>query len=88
MKFFLLMVIRVYWLVTPVHARRSCLFKESCSRYVYRVTAQEGFLKGIRALYTRWKHCRSGYALYEDDAGTSWVLFKDGTVVERNSTVI
>jgi hypothetical protein len=34
-NFSLLLLIKIYWLLWPKAQRRSCLFRISCSRYVY-----------------------------------------------------
>ncbi len=60
MRYLLLFAIRLYWLV-PQKNRRRCLFKETCSKYVYRITRQQGLTEGIKALKDRHKKCRPGY---------------------------
>lgn len=68
MKFFgypLLLVIRMYWLLIPANKRRRCIFKESCSKYVYRITVTEGIISGLKALRFRNRHCQGGYAVYK-----------------------
>ena len=61
MRALLILVIRLYWMVVPVHRRRSCLFKESCSMHVYHRAAASGFIAGLRALWFRYRNCRAGY---------------------------
>ncbi len=65
MKYLLLLVIRIYWAVIPASKRKKCIFRESCSNYVYRITKEEGFRAGMKALSFRRKHCRPGYAIYK-----------------------
>lgn len=60
MRYLLLIAIRLYWLI-PKKNRRCCLFKETCSKYVYRITRQQGLSAGIGALSDRRKKCRPGY---------------------------
>lgn len=36
------------------------MFNESCSRYVYRVTSQDGFIAGIGALRLGMRSCCAG----------------------------
>jgi putative component of membrane protein insertase Oxa1/YidC/SpoIIIJ protein YidD len=86
MRYFLLLCIRIYWLV-PSQARRKCLFKESCSRYVYRITKAHGFWEGVRALKKRSGQCTHGYAHYSIE-GQEWVILKDQSVVERSQTLL
>lgn len=54
---------------------------------MYNVTMEEGFIKGILALRTRYKQCRPGYAIYKTD-GEEWIVLCDNTVVERNDTIV
>lgn len=77
--------IDLYWLIPP-SKRRACLFKESCSCHVYRITKKEGVMKGIYSLWKRIKQCRPQYSFYEDPTGMIWVILKDGTVVSKKET--
>lgn len=65
MKHLLLLIIRIYWIVVPESKRKQCIFRESCSRYVWRITKTEGFRAGIRAFKFRNRHCCPGYAIYK-----------------------
>lgn len=51
----------MYWKLIPKHKRNRCIFSESCSNYVFRITSTQGFIKGLKALHTRFKNCRPGY---------------------------
>lgn len=77
MKFILLAIIRTYWRWVPEHRRRRCLFSESCSRHVYRVTSYHGLGRGLGALAARWRECRPG-------ASPTWA--EDGTLTLRLAT--
>ncbi len=72
MKQFLLFSIRCYWKLIPAKYRRQCIYRHSCSRYVFSVTEQNGFLAGIKALWFRYKNCRSGYVVLPID--NTWIL--------------
>lgn len=61
MKYFLLASIKIYWLLIPISKRRKCLFKISCSNYVYSKTKHEGLISGIKALMFRVKNCNPNY---------------------------
>ena len=63
MKVLLLILIKTYWLLIPKSKRRKCLFKESCSNYVYEKTKREGLISGVKALKFRIKNCNSNYNL-------------------------
>lgn len=86
MKWVLILVIRLYWLV-PVRWRRSCLFKESCSHFVYRVACNEGGWAGIRALRSRIRQCRPGYAHFHTPDGQGWVILADKSVVSADECI-
>ncbi len=63
MRYLLLLAIRAYWLI-PTRLHDKCIFRESCSHYVYRVARQRGFLAGLSALRKRNALCRPGYVVY------------------------
>lgn len=67
MKNLLRFVIRLYWFCIPENRRRSCLFRESCSIYVYRITGENGFFEGIQAMRERFKVCRAEYKLSSEN---------------------
>jgi putative component of membrane protein insertase Oxa1/YidC/SpoIIIJ protein YidD len=84
MKYFLLLIIKIYWKLVPPSRRRSCLFAESCSRYVDRITQEKGFLSGIRAFKERYKKCKPGYKIgYNSLDGTTELLLVDGTILNE-----
>lgn len=61
----------------PKKNRRVCIFKESCSKYVFRITNRWGFKKGILALKKRRRICRNGYYFINDQK----VRLIDNTIV-------
>lgn len=79
----LIFIIRLYWAFIPEKNRRKCLFKESCSHYVFRHTVEQGFLSGMKALNTRVKKCRKGYQL-QHNGETFELKLADGTVIGEN----
>lgn len=82
MRLLLLLGIRLYWRLWPERLRRSCLFRESCSRYVYRVTARAGASAGFAALWERARTCRGGYNI-ETLAGHLVVRLVDGSILSE-----
>jgi len=80
MKWFLIAIIKFYWIVIPDNKKRTCLFKETCSRYVYRHTVEHGFFKGMKALVERVKKCRRGYQLYTGENGFE-IKLADGSII-------
>jgi uncharacterized protein len=85
MKVLLQILIRLYWLV-PKQWRRRCVFKESCSAYIFRIASQEGFLKALKAFKERRHQCRPNYSLFATEDGKEWVILSDQSVVERSCT--
>ncbi len=65
MKFILISLIKLYWLLIPKHKRRKCLFKKSCSSYVYDVTKTYGLISGLKALKFRINNCNPQYRIIE-----------------------
>lgn len=87
MKYILLFMIRLYWLL-PKSKRRKCLFKESCSRYVFTLTKAGGLEAGFKALKNRLKQCRPGYYIFKTSDNKEWVRLSDNTVMERSETIV
>jgi putative component of membrane protein insertase Oxa1/YidC/SpoIIIJ protein YidD len=83
MKMLLLAIIRLYWRFWPRSWRRKCLYQETCSRYVHRVTRTQGSAAGVRALADRFGKCRSGYAVFAED-GEWRVRLADGSCIDAS----
>jgi putative component of membrane protein insertase Oxa1/YidC/SpoIIIJ protein YidD len=66
MRYPLLFLIRMYWL-WPKTRRRQCLFRQSCSHFVYDTASKKGFVQGVRALYARFRRCTGSYELVKTD---------------------
>ncbi|MBN8784598.1 MAG: membrane protein insertion efficiency factor YidD [Terrimonas ferruginea] len=81
MKWLLLLSIRIYWLI-PARRRPRCLFKESCSRYVYRITLLHGYKCGINSLKLRRKQCCAGFSVLSEGK----VRLTDGSVIDIDLT--
>lgn len=54
----------MYWSISPKSKRRLCVFRKSCSAYVFEKTLQTGFLAGIKAFVFRFGNCRNGCAVF------------------------
>ncbi len=80
MSWTLLLAIRCYWAVWPARWRRGCLYRESCSRCVYRVASEAGLAAGLRALRGRYRTCRPGYGVLRRE-GEAWLVLADGSVL-------
>jgi len=83
MKVAFLILIKLYWEIMPESKRRSCLFKETCSHYVYRTTVEDGFFEGVGALRQRIKKCRKGFKLYSSLSGFE-IELADGSVIKED----
>ncbi|AFL79710.1 hypothetical protein Aeqsu_0184 [Aequorivita sublithincola DSM 14238] len=64
-KIILLLSIKYYWRFVPESKRRKCLFKTSCSHYVYQQTKEKGIQDGLRALIFRINNCNNQYQIIE-----------------------
>lgn len=67
----------------PADKRRKCLFKESCSQFVYNQTWEQGFLTGLSALVERNRKCRTGYKIIFEENNISLKL-RDGSIIEES----
>jgi hypothetical protein len=83
MKLLLTLAIRAYWRLIPPSARRTCLYRESCSRHVHRVTQEHGLRAGIEALRRRVRTCRPGSVVRILD-GEPVLVLVDGTMLSRD----
>ena len=66
MKHLILLIIQLYWLAKSKNRKPRCIFKKSCSNYVYEETLQKGFLKGLIAFHYRFKNCRNGFEIFKN----------------------
>ena len=66
MRFILSLLFRLYWKI-PKRFKGKCLYKESCSRRVFRVLNEEGIKNAHIVLRQRIETCTAGYHLIELD---------------------
>ena len=64
MRYLLMFAIRIYWRI-PTKLHDKCLFKETCSHYVYRIAKHQGFKAAFKTLKERNELCRPGYVVYK-----------------------
>jgi uncharacterized protein len=84
MKWTLIGVIHLYRRLPPSF-KRKCLFKETCSSHVLRMTRASGFCVGLRSLRLRILQCRPGYVVFFDNDENHWaVRFADGSTANRD----
>jgi len=81
MKNLILIAIQLYWKLIPAQKRRRCIFRKSCSHYVFDITKQEGFLKGIKAFQFRYQNCRSGFELFKNPMANETQMILPSKVV-------
>jgi putative component of membrane protein insertase Oxa1/YidC/SpoIIIJ protein YidD len=80
----LLGIIKLYWRL-PTIFRGRCIFHETCSRYVYRRTQEDGFRVGLAAMAERFRQCRPGYRAVLSPAGDLQVQLADGSRVPSDA---
>lgn len=86
MKNILLLIIKIYWIVIPANKRRTCLFKQSCSNYVFSNTKQFGLIKGLQSLRYRMNTCREGSALFVNPlTGKIQMILPNNEVVDQDN---
>jgi len=81
MKRVLLSAIELYWRLIVPERRRRCIFRESCSLHVYRITRDQGVIKGVSAFAHRFRRCRGGFAVTFDEHLNPSLLLVDGTTI-------
>ncbi|PQJ77991.1 membrane protein insertion efficiency factor YidD [Polaribacter porphyrae] len=64
MKIVLIKFIKLYWFLKSKNKSASCIFRKSCSHYVYEKTYNEGFYSGLKALKFRINNCKHGFELF------------------------
>ena len=85
MKYLLSLPIMLYQAFFPKKYRGECLFKESCSNYVLRITNEDGLINGINALRFRYENCRTGY--YLSKKGNEIILISSANQVFVESEI-
>ncbi|WP_338793703.1 membrane protein insertion efficiency factor YidD [Bernardetia sp. MNP-M8] len=87
MKKLLQFVIKFYQKHFSKKLARNCLFKESCSNYVYRKLEEEGTKKGLKAFYYRFQTCRVGYTFSFNTANNNFDIILENGDVLLNSEI-
>jgi len=82
MRRLMLFVVELYWRLTNAAHRRPCLFRETCSRHVYRVTREYGAFRGIAAFAKRFRRCRLGYVIEFDGQAGPFLRLADHSVAQ------
>lgn len=85
MKFVLLLIIKIYWKLIPPNNRKNCIYRVSCSNYVFQETKLNGFLKGIVAFKYRYHNCRQGFEIFENPIDrTKQIILPNGGILNEN----
>ncbi len=82
MRWALIFAIRFYWWSIPAANRKRCLFKESCSKAVYK-ESQQSFKFGFKMLLFRYRNCRPGYTIVTHNGQLDLITAK-GTRLDQN----
>lgn len=86
MKYILLLIIKLYWILIPQSKRKKCIFRKSCSKYVYDITIKEGSIKGFKALKFRIKNCKPGFIIFKNPISEkTQMLLPNHQVIEENN---
>jgi len=86
MRIFLLIVIRIYWFLIPKSKRRKCIFRKSCSNYVFEETLKNGLWVGLKAFRFRYENCRHGFEVFKNpiDNKVQMILTNHQIIGEEN----
>ena len=84
MKYFIIIVIKTYQLYFPKKYRGCCLYKESCSNFVLRITKTKGCLAGLKAFKYRWGNCRPNYSIIKKKKTLLLITDKYNIIEEKN----
>lgn len=84
MRISLMVIIKLYWFLIPKHKRRKCLFKKSCSNYVYETAKSKGLISGLKALKFRVNNCNSNYNILEIDS-QKILITKTNKIIKEDS---
>tara|TARA_Y100000813_G_scaffold3848_1_gene2786 strand:- start:103 stop:378 length:276 start_codon:yes stop_codon:yes gene_type:complete len=83
MHHFFTIWIRLYWLIFRERDRRICLYKETCSKYIYRKFIEESIFSGFKAFLERFRNCRSTYNIVRKE-GEVMIITKCGREIESS----
>jgi uncharacterized protein len=72
-----------YWNTVPEDKRKICIYRITCSKFVYNKFNNNGFVSGILAYFYRMKSCNHKYIISHKN---NMVIIKDsqGNIIEEN----
>jgi uncharacterized protein len=83
------MLIRLYWRLIPASKRKQCIFRKSCSQFVFDTTYQQGALEGLKAFRYRYNNCRGGYETFRSPVnGKMQMILPDGIVIDEKEIAV
>jgi putative component of membrane protein insertase Oxa1/YidC/SpoIIIJ protein YidD len=56
-------LIEFYWKIIPEKNRKICIYRITCSRYIYNAFSNDGFISGFLAYFQRRRSCKNGYTI-------------------------
>lgn len=84
MRIILLFLIKIYWFVIPKNKRRKCIFRKSCSQYVFETTSKDGLIKGLNALIFRISNCKHGFEIFKNpENGKTQMILPNQKVIDE-----
>lgn len=85
MRFTLILIIKIYWLVFPESKRRNCIYHKSCSKHVFDITKEKGLFFGLKALINRVKTCKPNHEIiYLEKEDTVIIKLANGAILQQN----
>ncbi len=83
MKYLFMFIIKCYWHFYPKKYKPKCLYKESCSKHIFKKFKHEGLKAGLEAFHSRIQSCRPNYRFIEID-NEIVILTSNGKVITNN----
>lgn len=87
MKYLILYIIQLYWFLKSKKSKPKCIFKKSCSHYVYDITKNHGFIKGIKAFNFRYKNCRNGFEIFKNPITNEIEMMLPSQIIIKNNEI-
>lgn len=85
MKYLLLILIKLYWRLIPGEKRKHCIYKQSCSCFVFEQTKVNGFISGMKALSYRMRTCNSHFHLFINPVTKETeLILSNGEILSKN----
>jgi hypothetical protein len=76
-------IIQIYWKILPKEKRRVCLYKVSCSNYIYNILKSKGFVSGLKSMIYRLRNCNNNYEIFNDN-GFYYIRTSRGLIIKED----